>query len=143
MQELDFHSSVKESPVRGQPVDLSKVQNFRDPIYPASSFVTSVKTCVNDGLMGDMKNTVVTSIQAETADTESPHKKWNKVHGTSYAQMCRRFWLNEGNCIRSVKMWSDKRGVRRIDMKTNKGKTYVLGLPEWPLNQDANDDDDE
>jgi len=127
--------------VRGQPVDLSQVRNFRDPVYPASSYVTSIKTCINDGLIGDFRNTVVTSIQAETADTLSPHRRWNKIHGLHLARQCRRLWLNEDNCIRSVKMWADQRGVRRIDFKTNKGKNYVLGLPDWPNDKSKDDDD--
>ena len=109
-----------ESEIYGSPAALYDSNSFRDVVYPSSDYIVSIKTCFADGLMGDMSETSISSIQTETANTFNTQRKWNRMHGTHYARKCRKLWLEAGNCIRKVKMWADNRGVRRIDFISNK-----------------------
>lgn len=125
--------ATEESEIYGSPASLYDSKSFRDGVYPPSNYIVSIKTCFDDGLSGDMSETSISSIQTEVANTLYQQRKWNRMHGTHYARKCRKLWLESGNCIRKVKIWADRRGVRRLDFISNKQKTYTMGIEDWPL----------
>lgn len=92
---------------------------FRDE-WEESVYLTSIKACTDRGALDDSGDAVVTSIQSEVQDLMLGERDWNPLHGASQAKSCRRVWLNDGNCIRKVKLWADHAGVRRMDFISNK-----------------------
>lgn len=112
-----FDGYHQETPILGSTSE--EWSSFRDETED-SIYITSIKTCTDRGALDDSGDHVITSVQSEAQDLVLGERDWNALHGATEAKTCRRFWLNDGNCIRKVRVWADHDGVRRLDFISNK-----------------------